>query len=197
VVANEIRATLTERSVMGFRRPQIHLRRTIGVTALAILALSLAPGTASAGEGRNIGILDRCDPDSFNAVLGDGACILRNGGVAFDTFLERVNPKDGGHSAWRFAPGQARLVRGQFLRLDNRGGETHTFTEVVNFGGGVVPELNAALPPGTPLAEPIGDLRFIEAGEQIDLSVTPGTHRFECLIHPWMRTTVTQTGGLS
>jgi plastocyanin len=184
---------------MGFRRPAIPLssRRSISVTALAAFALWLAiPGTASAGEARNIGILDRCDPASFNAVLGDGACVMRNGGVPFDTFLERLNPKDGGHSAWRFTPEQVRLSRGQFLRLDNRGGEVHTFTEVVDFGGGFVPELNAALPPGTPLAVPIGDLRFIDAGERIDLSVpAAGTHRFECLIHPWMRTTVTQTSG--
>ena len=185
---------------MGFTRSEPLLpssRRTISVTVLAVFALWLVmPGTASAGEARSIGILDRCDPDSFNAVLGDGACVMRNGGVSFDTFLERVNPKDGGHNAWRFTPGQVRLSRGQFLRLDNRGGEGHTFTEVANFGGGVVPELNAALPPGTPLAQPIGPLRFIDAGEQIDLTVpAAGTHLFECLIHPWMRTTVAQTSG--
>jgi hypothetical protein len=185
---------------MGFRRSETLLpssRRTISVTALAVFALWLVmPGTASAGEARNIGILDRCDPASFNAVLGDGACVMRNSGVPFDIFLERVNPKDGGHNAWRFTPEQVRLSRGQFLRLDNRGGEVHTFTEVVNFGGGFVEELNAALPPGTLLAEPIGPLRFIDAGEQIDLPVpAAGTHLFECLIHPWMRTTVAQTSG--
>jgi hypothetical protein len=172
------------------------LRRLVSVTALAVFALWLVmPGTASAGEARNIGILDRCDPASFNAVLGEGTCVMRNGGVPFDTFLERLNPKDGGHQAWRFTPEQVRLSGGQFLRLDNRGGEVHTFTEVENFGGGFVEELNAALPPGTPLAEPIGPLRFIDAGAQIDLTVPAGTHLFECLIHPWMRTTVAQTAG--
>jgi hypothetical protein len=154
------------------------------------------PGTATAGEARNIGILDRCDPASFNAVLGDGACVMRNGGVHFDTFLERVNPKDGGHSAWRFSPQQARLRPEQFLRITNRGGEEHTFTEVVNFGGGIVPLLNMALPPGTPPAVPIGPLRFIAAGEQDEVrGLAAGTHLFECLIHPWMRTTVEQTLG--
>jgi hypothetical protein len=182
---------------VGFRRSGTVLppsRRMIGVTALVVVALwLLVPGTASAGEARNIGILDRCDPDSFNAALGEGTCVMRNGGVPFDTFLERLNPKDGGHSAWRFAPEQVRLGSGQFLRLDNRGGEVHTFTEVANFGAGFVEELNAALPPGTPPAEPIGPLRFMDAGEQIDLSVpAAGTHLFECLIHPWMRTTVTR-----
>lgn len=182
---------------MGFRRSarKLPTRRTIGVTALAVFSLWLVmPGTASAGDARNIGILDRCDPASFNALFGDGVCVPRRGGVPVDTFLERVNPKDGGHNAWRFTPEQVRLGAGQFLRLDNRGGEVHTFTEVVNFGGGFVPELNATLPPGTPLAVPIGDLRFIAAGERIDLSVpAAGMHRFECLIHPWMQTTVTQT----
>jgi hypothetical protein len=185
---------------MGFKRSESLLpssRRAISVTALAVFALWLVvPGMASAGEARNIGILDRCDPASFNPVLGDEACLIRNSGVPLDTFLERVNPKDGGHNAWRFSPEQVRLSGGQFLRLDNRGGEVHTFTEVDNFGGGFVDELNAALPPGTPLAEPIGPPRFIAAGERIDLPLpAAGTHLFECLIHPWMRTTVTQTSG--
>jgi hypothetical protein len=119
---------------------------------------------------------------------------MRNSGVPVGTFLSRVNPKDGGHSAWRSSPAQLRLTSGQALRLNNRGGETHTFTEVVDFGGGFIPELNGVFPPGTPLAEPIGDLRFIAAGEQLDVPALPaGTHLFECLIHPWMQATVEQT----
>jgi hypothetical protein len=89
-----------------------------------------------------------------------------------------------------------RLRPGQFLRAENRSGEVHTFTEVEGFGGGFVEELNAALPPGTPLAVAIGPLQSMDAGERIDLQVLdPGTHLFECLIHPWMRTTVEQTSG--
>jgi hypothetical protein len=169
--------------------------RRIGVVALSLLALAIVfPGSALAGDARNMQVLDRCDPASFNAAFGDGTCILRSGGVPLEQFLRRVNPKDGGHNAWRFSPGQARLTSGQSLRVNNRGGEVHTFTEVVDFGGGFVEPLNATLPPGTPLAVPIGDLRFIEAGETIDLAALPvGTHRFECLIHPWMQTTVEQT----
>jgi hypothetical protein len=182
---------------MGFGRSQTLLpsRRTTSVTALVAFALWLVmAGTASAGEARTIGILDRCDPESFNAAVGPGTCVGRNGGVHFDTFLERVNPKDGGHSAWRFSPGQVRLRPGQFLRAENRGGEVHTFTEVENFGAGFVDDLNLALPPGTPPAMPIGPLRFIAAGAQSDVPpLAAGTHLFECLIHPWMRTTVEQT----
>src|SRR5262245_26967365 len=180
---------------MGFRRSSSLVpARKIGVLVVSLLAVCLvAPGGASAGAVRNVQVMDRCDPASFNAMFGDGICTIRNSGVNVNTFLARVNPKDGGHSAWRFSPDQLRLKPGTTLHLDNRGGETHTFTEVVDFGGGIIPLLNGALPPGTPPAQPIGDLRFILAGEQVDVSALPaGTHRFECLIHPWMRATVEQ-----
>ena len=168
--------------------------RTSGVVALSLLALAIvAPGSAMAHGVRNVQILDRCDPESFNAMFGDGVCTLRNSGVPVEQFLRRVNPKDFGHSAWRFSPGQRTLKPGQVLRLNNRGGETHSFTEVRFFGGGMIPPLNAVFPPETPLAEPIGDLHFIPPGEQLDLTaLSPGTHRFECLIHPWMEATITQ-----
>jgi len=168
--------------------------RRIGVVALSLVALAIvAPGSAVAGGVRNVQILDRCDPDGFNAMFGDGVCILRNGGVPVEQFLRRVNPEDFGHNAWRFSPGQMTLKPGQVLQLNNRGGETHSFTEVVDFGGGVIPPLNAVFPPGRPLAQPIGDLRFIPAGEQLDVTgLSMGTHLFECLIHPWMQATVGQ-----
>jgi plastocyanin len=181
---------------MRFRRSSSSRpARRVGAVALSFLAVgAVAPGPAVAGAARNVQIMDRCDPASFNAMFGDGVCTLRNSGVPVEQFLARVNPRDGGHSAWRFSPGQLRLKPGQTLQLNNRGGETHTFTEVVDFGGGIIPLLNNALPPGTPLAQPIGDLRFIAAGERLNMAALPaGTHRFECLIHPWMQATVEQT----
>jgi plastocyanin len=180
---------------MDFRRSSSLVpARQIGALVVSLLALCfLVPGAASAGAVRNVQIMDRCDPASFNAMFGDGICTIRNSGVNVNTFLARVNPKDGGHSAWRFSPSQLRLKPGTTLQLNNLGGETHTFTEVVNFGGGIIPLLNGVFPPGTPLAQPIGDLRFIAAGEQIDVpALAPGTHLFECLIHPWMQATVEQ-----
>jgi len=171
--------------------------RRIGVLTLSLLVLGIVlPGAASAGAVRNVQIMDRCDPASFNALFGAGVCVDRAAGVPVTTFLARVNPKDGGHSAWRFAPGQLSLRPGQSLRLNNRGGETHSFTEVVDFGLGVVPGLDASLPPGTPPAVPVDEdaLNFLDAGVTMDLGALPsGTHRFECLIHPWMRATVRQS----
>src|SRR4051794_41624629 len=169
--------------------------RRISVVALSLLALAIvAPGSAVAGGVRNLQVLDRCDPASFNAMFGDGVCTVRTSGVPVEQFLRRVNPEDFGHDAWRFSPGRLTLKRGQVLQLDNRGGETHSFTEVVDFGGGIIPPLNAVFPPGTPLARPIGDLRFIPPGEQLDVSGPPtGTPLFECLTPPWMEATVEQT----
>jgi hypothetical protein len=162
---------------------------------LSVLALLALPASALAGDTRKVFAMDRCEPDSFNAVLGPGGCI-RNGGVTFENFVRRLNPKDGGHNAWRFSRHDVDLTSGQGLSVTNTGGEEHTFTEVVDFGAGFVPALNAALPPGTPPAMPVGDLGFIDAGDSLSVAGLPaGTHFFECLIHPWMRTVVEQQAG--
>ena len=163
--------------------------------ALVLLVVLALPGTAFAGETRTVFVMDRCEPDSFDAAVEPGTCV-RNGGVTFDKFVRRLNPADGGHNAWRFGPPQFTLRPGQTIVATNTGGETHSFTEVVDFGAGIVPPLNAALPPGTPPAQPVpGDPRFLAAGESVQLgALSTGTHRFECLIHPWMRSVVTQEG---
>ena len=170
-------------------------RRKITVATLSLLALLALSGSAFAGETRKVFAMDRCEPDSFNAAIGPGTCI-RNGGVTFENFLRRVNPQDGGHNAWRFSRHDVALRSGQSLHVTNTGGEEHTFTEVANFGAGFVPALNAALPPGTPPAQPLGDPNLMAAGESLELDpLSPGTHRFECLIHPWMRTVAEQQAG--
>ena len=69
-------------------------------------------------------------------------------------------------------------------------------TEVANFGGGCIGVLNGLLGL-SPVPEcagfPGGPFRatLILPGETRTVTLAPGIHRFECLIHPWMRTTVT------
>jgi hypothetical protein len=60
---------------------------------------------------------------------------VRSGGFSFDNFLELLRFH---HSAgaWHFTPPQAQLSVGDVLLAINRGGETHAFTEVEEFGGG-------------------------------------------------------------
>src|SRR5690242_18201764 len=100
-------------------------------------------GAAAAAQlgPRRIEILDACDPTSFNAAIGAGTC-SRPGGMNFDQFIAEVTQK-GSVGAWRFAPENNVTGRvGQVLLAMNRGGEVHTFTEVEEFGGGIVPLLN-------------------------------------------------------
>ena len=85
--------------------------------------------------GRRILLLDQCDPDSFNAVIGPGTCINRNGGVTFDVFIALLE-KTQRVPSWRFSPDTIHVPRELTLSIVNAGGEAHTFTEVEEFGGG-------------------------------------------------------------
>jgi hypothetical protein len=167
-------------------------RRRLLLPTLCLLALAALPAMALAGETTKIFVMDRCDQESFDAAVGPGTCV-RRGGVTFDAFAKRLNPQDGGHNAWKNSRHDVVLTGDQTLTLINTGGEVHTFTEVLNFGAGFVPPLNEALPPGTPDAIPAGPLNFMLPDDTLVLGPLPlGTHLFECLIHPWMRTTVEQ-----
>ncbi len=184
------------------------LRATIS-TALAIGALLLFAGVAVAQiNAATITIRDACDPDTFNAAVGPGTCIAGNHGTTtFELFLGELS-EDHIVGAWRFNPllnassGTFALVTlnltaGQQTVLQNKGGETHTFTRVKEFGGGVVPPLNTLSGNPVPAPEclqPASDTSiFVEAGET-ESGPTAGTSAlpeevslWQCCIHPWMR----------
>ncbi len=70
------------------------------------------------------------------------------------------------------------------MRVRNAGGRPHTFTEVANFGGGKVPDLNE----GLEVAPECPGSVDIAPGDSIKVSgLSVGNHRFQCCIHPWMR----------
>ena len=159
------------------------------------------PSTARGGvAGENGGVrrvemLDNCDPASFDAVLGAGSC-TRSGGLSFDTFIAHLTAQ-GTVQSWRFSPGNVQARVGQTLLAINRGGEAHTFTEVAEFGGGIVPVLNELSGNTTvaPECEALGPSDFIPPGGTTSDEVEEaGTERYMCCIHPWMRTTVTARG---
>jgi|SRR5262245_32868031 len=152
------------------------------------------PMTATAAGGRGestVTLMDACDPQTFNAVLGAGTCV-RNGGIVFDMFLELLGKQ---HSVgpWHFAPGQVHLDVGDTLVARNHGGETHTFTEVEDFGGGIVPQLNqlsgfTKVAPECTRLQP-GD--FIPAGgSSREVEDEEGVEKYQCCIHPWMHAEV-------
>ena len=86
------------------------------------------------------------------------------------------------------------VLTGRHPRVQNRdaadreqGGEEHTFTEVAEFGGGVVPPLNSGVPT-RPECLALAPTDFIASGAQTTHTFEAGeTAKYQCCIHPWMR----------
>ena len=162
----------------------------------AIAVLSLTAGADAVQGDKKIRMYDDCEPLSFNAVLGAGACI-GNGHTTFDEFIAELAATQDAH-AWRNQPTAMLLNVGRPTLIENRGGEVHTFTPVANFGGGLVEALNGIS--GNPVPAPeclnFGSIVFIpaggtEEGPTAGSSELPvGSHKFQCCIHPWMRTVI-------
>ena len=185
------------------------MRRPVRATVLTLSSLFLAacsdasrptappddaPALARRGGEleRRINMKDACDPTTFNAALNDPAACVRNGGVTFEHFnaLLAKHQKVG---AWHFAPPNLNVAVGDVLLAVNRGGEVHTFTEVEEFGGGIVPDHNALA--GTPVQAPeclsLDPDDFVPPGGTYRDDVEEaGTELYQCCIHPWMRTVV-------
>ena len=99
---------------------------------------------------------------------------------------------------WADQPSAMQVNVGRPTVIENLGGEVHTFTPVNNFGGGFVTELNGIS--GNPVPAPeclnFASIVFIPAGASEDgptagtTQLPVGTNRFQCCIHPWMRTVI-------
>jgi hypothetical protein len=152
---------------------------------------AFAPMTTMGAGGhgqRAISIFDACEPESFNAELGPGTC-ARNGGVLFDNFIELLR-RHRSVGAWHFTPPQASMGVGDVLLALNEGGETHTFTEVEEYGGGIVPMLNelSGLTTVAPECTELEPSDFIPAGgSSSETEEEEGVEKYQCCIHPWMQ----------
>ena len=186
--------------------------REIWVRALAAGGLLLISAVVLANSGaRDFRIRDDCDPTTFNAAFGNGTCAVGfDGETTVDEFLEELGD-DQEVGAWRFNPDEVTLDRGERTIMESRGGELHTFTKVARFGGGIVPGLNElsgttefATECGTPgegdnlgvLAVPSPTNLWVFAGDRSagpragSTELPRGTTRWQCCIHPWMRSTI-------
>ena len=172
------------------------IQASIGGTLLLGALLFVSVSSASANQQLSVQLRDDCDPATFNAAVGPGTCV-RQGSTTFAEFfaqLRRTKSVDG----WRFNPDHAGLHVGDSLVATNRGGEQHTFTRVAQFGGSIVPPINAALGNPTPPPE-CGAAVRIASGASDPASprvagspaLPVGQNLFQCCIHPWMRTAVT------
>jgi hypothetical protein len=184
----------------GFR-----LRAVFSVLAVATASLALA-ATAGAKDGGGVVVQarDACDPATFPA----GLCPSTTAGetVSFDELLAVVGKKHS-HPAWKFTRDNVTVHRGESVVAQfGRGGEVHTFSDVTTtgFGPGCVDILNQLIfgkPDLAPVCSDIDPVLGVPKvfiadglfpGRTISVDTSkPGTQLFECLIHPWMRTTVT------
>lgn len=184
-------------------------RLVLGLIVLLAVATA-APdlrGNGDDDEGnrgnQRIALIDDCDPDDADWLpIG---CLQDKGDVTaaeFGAFLrsplyDNIPPfgtEPGlflvGHPSWRNDPSHIVIEEGKRIRVKNEGGRPHTFTEVAQFGGGVVPPLNVGTQPAPGCAASVR----LEPGDRAKLTASGvGIHRFQCCFHPWMRATVRVT----
>jgi hypothetical protein len=163
------------------------------LVTLAVFLIGLAPRTVMAKrEGEKVKLVDECDPA---ADWGLNGCLREEGSVTrveFNLFSFNTtgSPLVGaviGHPAWRMDPGYLLLPIGEDLKVINAGGRGHTFTRVVDFGGGNVAPLNSGLIPSPQCAA----AQLVAPGGRTDVTgLSAGLHKFQCCIHPWMRALV-------
>jgi hypothetical protein len=179
--------------------------RLFGRVIIAMFPIAAALVLTGASDQLVVRMTDQCNPATFNAAVGPGTC----SGDGTVTFAHFVNEVTAAHKvgAWHFDPTVGTAQTGAVLSLENRGGETHTFTKVANFGGGFIGFLNTLS--NTPVPAPecatvaMGQLIpkaespsniFVEAGTTevgpiAGSALLPSgtTTKFQCCIHPWMR----------
>ena len=179
------------------------MNRTGIATALALLAAVWLVGRLPVeaqvnGNDNNIAVMDTCDPgdDAWDAT---GGCSQKQqrGDVTNAEFGMLLRspltiPANGaliGHPAWRNEPSHVTANAGRTVRVVNRGGRGHTFTEVANYGGGFIPVLNVGLTAAPECLNQAGIVP-LDPGDTQQLNLASGLHKFQCCIHPWMRATI-------
>jgi len=164
----------------------------VGPSDIPDVARTVVPsGPIARATGRTkviVNMNDNCDPGTFNAEIRPGACV-GGGGLKYDTFITQLT-RLGFVGPWHFAPQVVNAREGQTFLVVNHGGETHTFTEVEEFGGGIVPMLNqlAHVPDVAPECLALSPDKFIAPGQTFEEDVEADeAEKYQCCIHPWMR----------
>jgi plastocyanin len=177
-------------------------RGATALTAALGVAISLLfAGPALGADQRLVKMQDDCDPATFNAAVGPGTCV-GNGRTTFQELLAQFFPPTGDFSVdrWQFSRPDFNIDAGGTITVRDDGGEFHTFTHVSHFGNGCSPLDNGQPVAGDPNDPNGGDINCLTfdlgpsgllPGQSKTVTVDqPGTMLFQCMIHPWMRSTV-------
>src|SRR6202521_2274204 len=119
---------------------------TFFVAAVTLGFVPAAVAEAKTPSVAQVVALDECDPVTFNAVLGPDFCknvalaALGYATTLSDLFAkaQKRTPDPG----WDFEPDTVKIMAGIILTVVDQGGEPLTFTEVAQFGGGFIADLN-------------------------------------------------------
>jgi len=177
-----------------------------GAVVLALLVSCWAVGNLVVraqvtSHDNNIAIMDNCLPGDtgWNPT---GGCGLKphQGDVPFAEFgallvSPLTIPPNGaliGHPSWRNEPSYLTVDEGKTVHVTNKGGRTHTFTEVASYGGGFVAGLNIGLTQA-PACSPALAVPLAPGATDQLTGLAPGLHKFQCCIHPWMRAAIRVT----
>ncbi|HSU77940.1 MAG TPA: hypothetical protein VLI89_12755 [Burkholderiales bacterium] len=157
------------------------------ISLAASLAMPLPVAAHDEDHGAMVTIRDDCDPTD-PGWAPTGGCLRKQGDVNLAEFnFELSSPLSSaviGHQAWRMDPPYLKIDTDDNVTIRNRGGRTHTFTEVQNYGGGRVPPLAKGLIEAPECVQAIN----IPAGGKAEVhGLAEGNHHFQCCIHPWMR----------
>jgi hypothetical protein len=168
-----------------------HISGPSALSGVSTLDTSRVPNAeANASSAVMVNMQDACDPTTFNAALGAGTCV-RNGGVKFEDFITQLT-RLGFVGSWHFAPKVVNARTNETFVVVNRGGEVHTFTEVEEFGGGIVASLNelSHVPTVAPECLALSSDDFVAPGQTYKEEIEEeGDEKYQCCIHPWMRLT--------
>jgi plastocyanin len=165
--------------------------------ATVAFAQANPPSRSPILSSRQVVALDECDPKTFNEALGPDFCKNISLGY-FTTLSDLFSEAQSGHPdpKWDFEPDTVHIQQGATLSVVDSGGEPHTFTEVKDFGGGFIPQLNGPGEHTIPeCAGGFGEVAVARTrvlqGSQLQVTgLSPGEHLFQCCIHPWMRVKV-------
>jgi plastocyanin len=161
--------------------------------AFAVVAWLALAGSAFGADQRVVRAEDDCDPVSFNAAgvpcIGDGETTIQE--------LVAAAQADNPPAKWRFSRPDFNVDAGGTITFVNEGGEAHTFTKVDAFGDGCIAVVNPGGVIDNPAVadcasfDPATDPRVVPpGGTETVRNLAPGIALFQCIIHPWMRSTV-------
>jgi len=172
-------------------------------TRASAASVALSSGTIGGDHVAGIVAHDACDPLTFNQTKFGPTTCLKERNTTFDNFVAQLLAN---HQAkgWHFTPDQATARFGSDMLGNNVGGEVHTFTPVVAYGGSLIPDINALIGTGDAPTEcqelepddfvAAGTQYRIEAEELSNVADANGIAKIQCCIHPWMRAEVRLRG---